>query len=399
MNSYFASVEQQANPFLRERVIGVCAYNNPASTIIASSIEAKRKGIKTGTKVWEAKKIDPQIILVENEPAKYQSTTESIFKILKEYTDTFEPYSIDEAFLDLTGWVKDFDEAYELAKKIQKRILLEVGEWLYSSVGISTTKFLAKFAGDIAPKKGILILEDDKKVSKIVQGRNLRDAWGIGVRMEERLNSLGIYNLGELKKTSPDLLRRKLGRSGYYFYCNLNGIEIDKIKRIKEAPKSIGHSFVLPQTTADLKYLKSVFYKLCEKTGRRLRNLDKEAQGISVSLTYDKAGAVSKSFKTQDKMFTTKEIFKEVEKYLNKIPLLMQTRGVAVSVTRLSELTNQMSFFENNLSGKDLSKAMDKINNKYGEYSVIAGEMFGMDDVARNRIGFRKVADLNLNAE
>ena len=86
MNSYFASVEQQANPFLRGKAVGVCAYLSPNGCIIASSMEAKKKGIKTGCKVRDAKKLDPSTILLENEPAKYRSTTERIFNIFTDYT-------------------------------------------------------------------------------------------------------------------------------------------------------------------------------------------------------------------------------------------------------------------------------------------------------------------------
>jgi DNA polymerase IV len=153
MNSYFASVEQQANPFLRGRPVGVCSYLSPGGCIIASSMEAKAKGIKTGCRVSDARMLDPDVVLLENEPSKYRSATDKIFGILKEYTDTFEPYSIDEAFLDLTGWVRDFPAAESLGRDIQCRIKAEIGEWLNSSVGIGWTRFLAKFAGDIAPKK------------------------------------------------------------------------------------------------------------------------------------------------------------------------------------------------------------------------------------------------------
>src|SRR3989338_11450 len=108
MNSYFASVEQQANPFFRGKPVGVCAYLSPNGCIIASSIEAKKLGIKTGMRVREAQTIYPKIILEENEPAKYRSVTEKIFSILSQYTDRMEPYSIDEAFLDLTGWTHQY---------------------------------------------------------------------------------------------------------------------------------------------------------------------------------------------------------------------------------------------------------------------------------------------------
>jgi len=223
MNSYFASVEQQANPFLRGRPVGVCAYLSPGGCIIASSVEAKAKGVKTGFRVRDAKQLCPEIFLIENEPAKYRTVTENIFKILAEYTDTLEPYSIDEAFLDLTGWAEerivrikhpeiwksqkletgiqerevqkpilepfvinepaahswiphqvrddnnnearsgeedDFYWAKVIASIIRERIKREVGEWMHCSIGISYTKFLAKFASDIAPKKGILVIRN-----------------------------------------------------------------------------------------------------------------------------------------------------------------------------------------------------------------------------------------------
>ena len=111
MNSYFASVEQQANPFWRGRSVGVCSYLSPRGCLIASSMEAKARGIRTGCRVQEARRLDPRIVLVENEPAKYRSVTAAISQILNRYTDRVEPYSIDESFLDLTGWAKDYQEA------------------------------------------------------------------------------------------------------------------------------------------------------------------------------------------------------------------------------------------------------------------------------------------------
>ena len=223
MNSYFASVEQQANPFLRGKSVGVCAYLSPNGCIIASSMEAKEKGIKTGTKVRETKEIDPDIVLVENEPAKYRSTTEAIFKIFSEYTDTVEPYSIDEAFLNLSGWTESLEAAKRLGREIQHRIKDEVGERLNCSVGISWTKWLAKFASDIAPKKSVLTIDNREKLNETLAGRPLIDAWGINTRMEKRLNMLGIKNLMDLKNFSADKIRRALGRYGYYLWANVSG--------------------------------------------------------------------------------------------------------------------------------------------------------------------------------
>jgi DNA polymerase-4 len=405
MNSYFASVEQQANPFLRGKPVGVCAYLSPGGVIIASSIEAKAKGIKTGCKVRDALQLDPKVVLLENEPAKYRSTTEKIFNIIQSYTERVEPYSIDEAFLDLTGqptlklrqasWdTMNWDSAEFIGKEIQARIKNEVGDWLSASVGISWTKFLAKFAGDITPKKTVLVIDDEDKLNSILQNRPLQDAWGINYRMEARLNSLGIRNLWDLKKFDKDKIRRALGRYGYYLWSNVNGLEIAEVSQGTVPPKSIGHSYCLAMKTTDKDYLSTVLFKLCEKTGRRLRAKDLEAQVIHIGWAYTRAGGIHKSFKTPDKLFTTEEIFRHSNCVLEDTRLFMPVRMMAVSVTSLIPVTSQMSLFEDNLSIKNLSRAVDKINDKYGEFTVVRGQMFNTDSIARDRVGFRKTVEI-----
>jgi len=393
MNSYFASVEQQANPFLRGKPVGVCAYLSPNGTIIASSMEAKKKGVKTGCKVREAKIICPGIIFLENEPAKYRSTTEKIFKIFSEYTELLEPYSIDEAFLDLTGYIKNFSMAKKIALEIQLKIKKNVGEWLRCSIGISFTKFLAKFAGDIAPKGGIMEinninLEDCLK-------RPLTDAWGINKAVESHLKFLGINNLLELKKYSPDKIRMMLGRYGYYLWANVNGQEISKVNCGNSIPKSVGHSYCLPKKTNDKKYLESIVFKLVEKIGRRLRSLEMEGAKINFYMAYIREGGINKSFRPGYKIFTTEEIFLPVSEFLKNVNLLFPVSMIAISVSSLSQVSAQISLFYNSLKKKDLSRAMDKINDKYGEYAVIYGAMFGTENSAHDRIGFRKTVNIN----
>jgi DNA polymerase IV len=394
MNSYFASVEQQANPFLRGRSVGVCAYLSPGGTIIASSLEAKAKGIKTGCRVRDALVLDPQIVLLENEPAKYRSTTEKIFAIFKSFTDTVEPYSIDEAFLDMSGWIADWARAEAVAREIQVRINREVGEWLGASIGVSWTKFLAKFAGDIAPKKGILFIRNSRELEDSLFGRPLTDAWGINTRLEQRLRALDIHNLAELRAYSPDRIRHFLGRYGYYLWANVNGIEVSSVNRGSSEPKSIGHSYCLPKKTRDKKYLKPILYKLCEKTGRRLRANNREAHGINIYFAYTHGGGIGRSWRTKDSLFTSEEIFFEADGFLEKASLALPIRMLAVSVFCLTDVSRQLSMFEDKLGQKDLSLAVDKINDKYGEYTVVRGQMFGTDQAAKDRIGFRKTVVL-----
>src|SRR3989344_7069857 len=125
MNSYFASVEQQANPHLRGRPVGVCEHLG--GIIIAPSVEAKRLGIKLGTTVWDALAICPWIVLLATDPSKYRSVTEQFLKILSDYSDDVEQYSIDEAFIDMTKVAQgSYDDALLLALEIKQRLRLEV---------------------------------------------------------------------------------------------------------------------------------------------------------------------------------------------------------------------------------------------------------------------------------
>jgi len=394
MNSYFASVEQQANPFLRGKAVGVCAYLSPNGCILASSMEAKAKGIKTGFRVKDALKLVPDLVLLENEPAKYRSTTEKIFSILTEYTDTFEPYSIDEAFLDLTGWAKNYSEAEKVALEVKARIKDEAGEWLKCSIGISSTKFLAKFAGDIAPKNGIQII-DKNNLESVLCGRPLRDAWGINYRMEVRLRVLGINDLLELKNYDPIKIKRELGSYGYYLWANVNGLEISRVLRDEAPPKSIGHSYCIPKRTTDKKYLLKIIHKLCERTGRRLRSLGLEAQKINFYAGYIYDGGLHKLFTPGDRIFITEEIFNPIDDFILKADILLPIRMLAVSVSRLSPISGQANLFYDNLKPGKVSRAMDKLNDKYGEYTIVRGTMFNAEDLARDRIGFRKTLGLN----
>jgi DNA polymerase-4 len=391
MNSYFASVEQQANPFLRGRSVGVCAYLSPRGCIIASSREAKAKGIKTGTRVAEAKLLDPDIVLIENEPAKYRSITERVFAILGEYSDTVEPYSIDEAFIDLSGWALDYEAALLVARTIQARIKQEVGEWLGASVGISWTKFLAKFASDLAPKQGVLLIENDSELEALINGRGLCEAWGINKRLEARLLDLGINDLLDLRRSDPSNLRRAFGLSGYYLWANLNGVEISQVHSGLPESKSIGHSYCLPKATQDKAYLARIFSKLCEKTGRRLRRSSQEAGAISIYLAYSHSGGLGRSFRTADRLFSSEEILAPVSDFLERSFLVFPVRMLAVSVFRLSPVSSQLSLFDDNLKKKDLVRALDKINDKYGEYTLVRGQLFGLESAAKDRIGFRKL--------
>lgn len=375
---------------MRGKVVGVVAYMSPNGCIIASSKEAKKLGIKTGCLVKDAKKLCPEVVLIENEPAKYRSTTERIFNIFSDYTDRIEPYSIDEAFLDLTGYIKSWEQGEKITQEIKERIKAEVGEWLTSSCGLSWTRFLAKFASDICPKDSYLIIDSIPKMEQVFNSVKITEAWGIKTATERHLNRLGIFTLMDLKRHPVANLMQSFGKPGYYLWANANGIEIEGVRTQEELlPKSIGHSYCIPKQTNDPKYLSGILMKLCEKTGRRLRESNLQARGITAGYSLKYGGGFWQSHKTEDPLFTTQDIFKAAYKLIEPNWPQGKVYMLAVSVTRLQRFSGQLNLFYSPRQ-KNLTLALDKINDKFGEYTICSGTMWGTQDNAPDRVGFRK---------
>ena len=390
MNSYFASVEQQANPFFRNKPVGVCAYLSNNGCIIASSIEAKKVGIKTGCRVFEAKKLYPGVILIENDPDKYRTVTRKFFNILTSYSSDFEPYSIDEGFLDLTGYVKDFNQAGEIADNIRLRIKQEIGEWIKCSMGLSFTKFLAKFASDVTGVDSLLVIEDRAQLDKLFSNRSLTDVWGINFRLASRLNNLGIKTILDLKNYPLENLILALGKYGYFLWARVNGLEVDNLKGQEELlPKSIGHSYCVPNRTKDKKYLLMILAKLCHKVGRRLRERGQVAYGIYIHWSYVSGGGFGRQFKLKKSVRSTDEIYQKSSLVIRQTDLIDKVMMLAVGVFNLTYPSNQLELFVQESSG--LIEALDEINNRYGSQVIYRGAMWKTDNLAKDRIGFRKI--------
>ncbi|MFH0952513.1 MAG: DNA polymerase IV [Patescibacteria group bacterium] len=392
MNSYFASVEQQANPLLRGKSVGVCAYLSRNGCVIASSVEAKERGVTVGLRAWEARAIDPQVILIQNDPPKYRSVTRGIFSILDNYTSKLEPYSIDEAFLDLTDQISSFAEARTIGKEIQRRIRSEVGEWLRASVGIAGTRWLAKFASDIAKADSILVLPKSE-LESCYRSVKLTDAWGINTAMERRLNYLGINNLNDLKNYPATNLMQVFGKMGYYLWANVNGIELGGVGQ-PPPPKTIGHSYCLPKRTLDRSYHQAILMKLCDRVGRRLRSHGREAKGIYLAVSYRGTVGYHKSHQTLTPLYDGWEIYAAADKLFQAAPNDRVVVMIAVAVFELRPFSGQLELFNRKRQPRQLVQAMDKINDKFGDFTLIRGQMWGTKKNAPERIGFRKTVSL-----
>lgn len=427
MNSYFASVEQQDNPQWRGKPVGVCEHLG--GIIIAASVEAKRWGIKTGTPVWEARKLFPKIILTPTRPERYRFYTRRFLKVVGEYTDKVEKYSIDEVFLDMTKVTNvkiinfksqiskpanPWEEAVKIAREIKRRFKLEVGDWLGCSIGISDNKILAKIASDMQKPNGLVVVIDkNDKIDKIDEMQKsgvvilfknqlydqlkLIDIPGIGRRQEKNLNRLGIKTLADLRDYPKSWLVARFGRiAGHHIY-SLGQLQSSwkSVVYNDDTIKSMGHMYTLPQRFRKPEFFMPVLYKLCEMVGRRLRRKALVGNIVYCYVRDKRYEGVGKSLNLGYELQDGRDIFMECSRAFGSLESLPRDiRLIGVTVAGLRVFSPQYSLFGDMERQRSVTAALDEINEKYGEFSIIRAEMAKAGKVFRDSVGFGRMKEL-----
>ncbi|MFH0779605.1 MAG: DNA polymerase IV [Parcubacteria group bacterium] len=372
MNSFFASAEQQANPLLRSKPIVVSGKEGTRSVIVAASKEAKVFGIKTAMLQSEARSACPHLIFVEPDGEKYDFLHRELVEILKRYTEMVEVFSIDEAFLDLSGYAKNFEDAEKIAKKIKLEIKNNLGECMTCSIGIAENKLLAKLASDLKKPDGLIIINDENK-KQILEKIKLTDFCGLGRGYEKRLNDLGVDTVKKLQEFPLDSLIEAFGPAAGNRLREMSFGKDDTpvVSYLFEAEaKSVGRSYTLPQNTYDKNEIFTVLAHLCEKTGRELRRNSLAGRTLVYYLRYNDftGSALRKTLSnfTNDSL----KLFQIGFSLLNQFKLLKPVRLVGVHVSNLASDCKQLPLWEKDRKQLALLPFLDKINDTYGELTI-----------------------------
>lgn len=403
MNSYFASVEQQDHPEWRGLPLGVCEHLG--GIVIAASIQAKKWGIKTGTAVWEAKKLYPKVILTKASPERYRHYHSLLVKIVSEYTDKLERYSIDEVFLDLTRVcnirhpqrVEPFGEAARIAKAIKLQMRQLMGEHLTCSIGIAENKLVAKIASDLQKPDGLTIIRPADK-RKLYGFLKLRDVPGIGHRMEKRLYALGISSLAGLRDYPKTRLVALFGLPGYHLY-NLGQLEGSWFPEVKEdlEAKSIGHMYTLPKEFRQPKFLEPVLYKLSEMVALRLRKKWLAGRVLSAYIHTVDDRWLGKSAKFSFRVWEGREIFFQSREIFKGLGIgQAAAKLIGISIAGLGPALSQPDLFGVGARQAKVAKALDKINGKYGNFTVCRAPVMKANKVFQDSVGFGRIKEIGV---
>jgi DNA polymerase-4 len=281
LNSYFASVEQNERPALRGRPVAVVPMMTDSTCAIAASYEAKAYGIKTGTPIYEAKKMCPQLVCVLARHDAYVDYHHKVLEAADRHIPVNKIWSIDEFDCELMGRQKHPDEARAIARRIKDQIIRDVGPAIKCSIGIAPNTFLAKVATDIQKPDGLTILAPEDLPGRLLE-LSLTDLPGINVRMEERLRRARITSVEALWRTSPKQARAVWGSvQGERFWYWLHGYDVP----YQDTHASmIGHSRVLDPELRVPDKARAMARRLLVKAAYRLRRKGFYAGALSFSV-------------------------------------------------------------------------------------------------------------------
>lgn len=380
LNNFYASIECILKPELKNFPVAVCGDPEKRHGIVlAKNNIAKSFGIKTAETIFSAKKKCPGLICVPPHHDKYLDYSEQVKAIYYNYTDMIEPYGIDECWLDVTGSLKLFKSAENIAESIRSEVKQKTG--LTVSIGVSFTKVFAKLGSDLKKPDAVTVITRENYKEKIYN-IPVAELFMIGKQTAKKLVLLNINTIGELAEAPVELLMQHFGINGKRMKDDASGIEQTEVNKFNNARtvKSIGHGVTTARDVKSLEDAKTVLYHLAELTATRLRKYGFKGACIAISLRDNKMFTFSRQISLDYNFNSASEIAKQAFELLKtnyNFDTMPPLRTISLSITHLKSLSDseQLDMFADTNLQKNavLENSIDKIRLKYGYNSIQRG--------------------------
>jgi DNA polymerase-4 len=398
MNAFFASCEQQDKPQLREKAIAVIPTDAETTACIAACYRAKACGVKTGTPVWEARKLCPGIICIVADHKRYVVMHNRIVAAVRRVLPIESVMSIDEMACRLVGDERKPEAAAGIAGKIKTEIRTLAGDWMRCSIGIGPNVMLAKVAADMQKPNGLTVLADANMPMALYRLK-LTDFPGVGPRMERRLKLYGVFTVEQFCKAPAKALAEVWGSKllGERWYRLLHGEDVPDTPTRRQ---TVSHSHILPPELRTDEGAYGVLMRLVHKAAARMRKIGYWCGAVSV-------GASFMGSEPGDSVWWEESV---------RVPRCQDTPAILAAASKLWQLrirgrppfkvgtvlsdlvparSATPSLFDEDRRAEDLSHAMDEVNAEFGASVVYLGAMFGMRDAAPSRIAFTQIPDFD----
>lgn len=377
-DSFFVSCEQKVNPKLKGKP--VCVLSGHGECVISRSREAKNLGIPMGIPTFKmTKDMKEKAVLITASHGLYGEVSEEVMNVLKSFSPKVEEYSIDEAFVELTGLQRLYKRNYfEIAKMIRQEVLDKVD--IPVSIGVSTSKSLAKLASDKAKNiEGGIFVVGSAKIETLLKNTSIEEIWGIGRNLSKLFRQNGVLTAFELVQKSDAWLDKQIGIRGLEMKHELLGQTVSRVDDTFKPPKSIQNTSAFGIFTSDLNFIKNQLNYHIHTACKRLRKLNLKCSGIAVMLRtkvefkvyYEK---ITIPHSTCYEWEISDIAFKLLEKIYNP-NIIYRSSGIILDDFMSSD-GEQMFLFADNESvekSERLAKSIDKLESKFGKNIIQTG--------------------------
>jgi DNA polymerase-4 len=374
MDAFYASVEMLDDPSLRGKPIVVGAPEG-RSVVSSASYEARRFGVRSAMPVSQALRLCPQAIVVLPHFDRYLEISKQVMKIFYDVTPLVEPLSIDEAFLDVRGARRLWGSPAEIAKAIRSRVQLETG--ITCSVGVASTKHVAKMASTICKPDGLLVVPA-AATQEFLRPRPVRALWGIGPKSAESLEGRGIRTVADVLDTPRDVLDRALGPAmGERIWHLVRGIDARAVSTT-HVEKSIGHEETFSEDIADPAYLRAELLRLADRVAGRLRNGGWEASTVAIKVRFADFTTISRSQTLSEPSDVGQRIGDAARELLSSIDLHQAVRLVGVRAEKLRPTGGGgMGLWDDDAEWRRIDGALDDATARFGKGAVTRATFLG----------------------
>ena len=369
MDAFFASVEERDNPALKGKAVVV--GSGVRGVVSAANYEARKFGIHAAMPVGRAKRLAPHAIFVPPNMARYSEVSSHIMEIFRSVTPLVEPLSLDEAFLDVTGSKRLLGDARKIAKQI--RATVEGNEGITCSVGIASTKFIAKLASGRCKPNGMLEIAPDR-VLEFLHPLPVNAIWGVGPKTNEELQKLGLRTVADIANTPRQTLIRALGEAAGASLYELSWGRDYRDVEPAEVDKSISAAETFDTDIEDQEIILREFLRLTEKATYRMREKDFSARTISIKVRFADFKTITRSKTVPLPISATHEVFDVVKNLFLALKLdRARLRLVGVSLDGLEDGVDgneQLILGEREKGWRQATAAIDKASARFGQGSV-----------------------------
>jgi len=379
MNAFFASVEQRDFPSLLGQPVAI-TNGMRGSCIITCSYEARAFGIRTGMRVREALRLCPHLVQRPARPKVYARVSRNIMYSLLNVCPDIEIFSVDEAFIDVTSCQKLYGSPEAAARQLKQAVYRASG--LLCSLGLSGDKTTAKYAAKLNKPDGFTVIPPWQAKSEL-QHVPVTELCGIAKGIGNFLAQHGVSHCGDMEKLPISVLSRRFGNLGRRIWYMCQGADPDPLHPDVAAPKSIGHGKIMPPNTRDRGTLLTYLQHMCSKVGTRMRRHGMEAKTYWIGLRTDNGWLGSKS-RLSEFSNDQQQIFR-----LGRFVLDLYWHGEGVHQVQVTALDPQPAALQMDLFStqdqdnprQQLNRALDKINERYGELTVSPARLLNRSEM------------------